>query len=106
MSIGESKQQKGATGFDNQKQLRKGKSQASILHLSGDKSTDNRAEASSEVSVQEMQAMLGGPFMHPMHDASADQQFAPPLAPQPDRASHEDPANRPVRPPRDPYPRL
>lgn len=67
--------------FTNQKQLRAGESQENIVHLSGDESTDNRVEISSEESVVDLQKMLGGPFMHPMHDASADQQFAPPVSP-------------------------
>lgn len=65
--------------FMNQKQLREGSGNQDVTHLSGDASTDDRVD--DEGPVQEahnalaMHRQLGGNFMHPMHDASIDDQF-------------------------------
>lgn len=70
-------EKKGYRDFDNQKQLRQSQEQENLTHLSGDESRDDRAEAANQISAMDVQTFLGGPFMHPMHDAAVDQQFAP-----------------------------
>lgn len=63
----------------NQKQLREGTDGQDVTGLSGDGPTDDRVD--DEGAVQEepnaltMHRQLGGLFMHPMHDASADPQL-------------------------------
>ncbi|MFZ5824005.1 MAG: hypothetical protein ACOY94_06725 [Bacillota bacterium] len=65
--------------FLNQKQLREGAGGQNVTNLSGDGATDDRV--SDEGPVQEphnalqLHRQLGGLFMHPMHDASADPQL-------------------------------
>lgn len=65
--------------YMNQKQLREGAGGQDVTGLSGDGPTDDRVD--DEGAVQEepnaltMHRQLGGLFMHPMHDASADQQL-------------------------------
>lgn len=68
-------ERQGQRGFTNQQQLRQGRSPGA--RLSGDAARDDRAEAANEASVADVQPFLGYPFMHPMHDASADQPLAP-----------------------------
>lgn len=70
-------ERQGYEDFANQKQLRAGQDQDAIVHLSGDASRDDRVEVANQVSVMDVQPFLGFPFMHPMHDASIDQQLAP-----------------------------
>lgn len=66
----------------NQKQLREGTGEQNVANLSGDGPTDDRID--DERSVQEphnaltLHSQLGGLFMHPMHDASADPQLEVP----------------------------
>ncbi|HWI62772.1 MAG TPA: hypothetical protein VNT75_13080 [Symbiobacteriaceae bacterium] len=63
----------------NQKQLREGADGQNVTNLSGDGAMDDRVD--DEGAVQEehnalqMHRQLGGAFMHPMHDASLDEQF-------------------------------
>jgi len=65
--------------YMNQKQLREGAGAQNVTKLSGDGATDDRVD--DEGSVQEphnalnMHRQLGGLFLHPMHDASADPQL-------------------------------
>lgn len=65
--------------YMNQKQLREGAHGQNVTPLSGDGPTDDRVD--DEGPVQEpanamtMHRQLGGIFMHPMHDASADPQL-------------------------------
>lgn len=63
--------------FTNQKQLRIGKDQEHISRLAGDKSADNRIDVDdSEANINFRKSMPAGtPFMHPMHDATADPQL-------------------------------
>ncbi len=70
-------ERKGHVDFNNQKQLRLGRNQEAVVHLSGDTSRDDRVEAANQASVIDAQPFLGFPFMHPMHDAAIDQQLAP-----------------------------
>lgn len=69
--------QKGSA-FDNQKQLRLGAdSTVEPQKLAGDQSTDNRIDINDAENNLEWRAETpaGGPFMHPMHDATADPQL-------------------------------
>lgn len=65
--------------YMNQKQLREGAGGQAVTGLSGDGPTDDRVD--DEGAVQEppnaltLHRQLGGLFMHPMHDASADPQL-------------------------------
>lgn len=65
--------------YVNQKQLREGAGGQNVTNLSGDGATDDRVD--DEGSVQEshnalnLHRQLGGQFLHPMHDASADPQL-------------------------------
>ena len=67
--------------YMNQKQLREGSGKQDVTNLSGDGATDDRVD--DEGAVQEehnalrVHRQLGGPFMHPMHSASLDEQFEP-----------------------------
>jgi len=64
--------------FTNQKQLRvAAEPNQSWSHLSGDESTDDRIdENDSEDNLPFRDSLpLGWPFMHPMHDATADEQL-------------------------------
>lgn len=65
--------------FMNQKQLREGSAGQDVTALSGDGPTDDRVDDHGPVqeahNALAMHRQLGGPFMHPMHDASIDQQF-------------------------------
>lgn len=62
--------------YENQKQLREGADNQNVTNLSGDGATDDRVD--DEGAVQEppnalsLHRQLGGLFMHPMHDVSAD----------------------------------
>jgi len=64
----------------NQKQLRLGADPGlEPQHLAGDASADNRIDINDAEDNLEWRAATpaGGPFMHPMHDATADPQLDP-----------------------------
>lgn len=67
--------------FMNQKQLREGADGQNVTPLSGDGPTDDRVDDEGPVAESPnaltMHRQLGGLFMHPMHDASADVQLEP-----------------------------
>lgn len=70
-------EQKGSA-FDNQKQLRLGADpEIQPQQLAGDHSTDNRIDVNDAENNLEWRETTpaGGPFMHPMHDATADPQL-------------------------------
>jgi|GEM_PF-554313 len=70
--------QQKASAFDNQKQLQLGADpDTQIEDLAGDESTDNRIDINDAEDNAEyrMTTPAGGPFMHPMHDATADPQL-------------------------------
>lgn len=66
--------------YMNQKQLREGANGQNVTGLSGDGPTDDRVDDEGPVqeahNALDMHRQLGGPFMHPMHDASLDEQFS------------------------------
>lgn len=66
--------------YMNQKQLRAGAHKQDVTNLSGDGPTDDRVDDEGPVQEEQnalnMHRQLGGIFMHPMHDASADSQFS------------------------------
>ncbi|HYF96242.1 MAG TPA: hypothetical protein VD969_28875 [Symbiobacteriaceae bacterium] len=63
----------------NQKQLREGARGQNVTNLSGDGAMDDRVDDEGPVQEEhnalQLHRQLGGPFMHPMHDASLDEQF-------------------------------
>lgn len=65
--------------YMNQKQLREGAGGQDVTGLSGDSPTDDRVDdegyAQEPHNAMTMHRQLGGIFMHPMHDASADPQL-------------------------------
>lgn len=65
----------------NQKQLRQSAGGQNVTPLSGESPTDDRVDDEGPVSERPnavtMHRQLGGIFMHPMHDASADAQLEP-----------------------------
>lgn len=67
--------------YMNQKQLREGSDKQEVTNLSGDGATDDRTDDEGPVQEEhnalQLHRQLGGAFMHPMHDASMDEQFEP-----------------------------
>jgi|GEM_PF-3510636 len=67
--------------FMNQKQLREGAHGQDVTNLSGDGAMDDRVDdegpAQEPHNAMQMHRQLGGPFMHPMHDAAIDEQLEP-----------------------------
>jgi hypothetical protein len=65
--------------YMNQKQLREGSGGQNVTNLSGDGAMDDRVDDEGPVQEEhnalQMHRQLGGLFMHPMHDASLDEQF-------------------------------
>jgi hypothetical protein len=65
--------------FMNQKQLRESSHKQNVTNLSGDGAMDDRVDDEGPVQEEhnalQIHRQLGGPFMHPMHDASLDEQF-------------------------------
>ncbi len=67
-----------ASAFNNQKQLRVFQDlETQVQHLSGDLSADNRIDVDDAEDNLKLRENMpaGGPFMHPMHDATADPQL-------------------------------
>jgi len=67
-----------AQAFTNQKQLRLGADpDVPVQQLAGDESADNRIDVNDAENgaAFRMSQPAGGPFMHPMHDATADPQL-------------------------------
>lgn len=74
------KPEKGSS-FVNQKQLRKGSQlKRDVWRLAGKQSIDNRIDVNETEDNLDFRMSMpaGGPFMHPMHDATADPQLDTP----------------------------
>ena len=88
------KLQQKASAFANQKQLRAGSDpNYPVEELAGDESTDNRIDINDAENNAEyrMTTPAGGPFMHPMHDDTADPQLD---HPQPENKTKKEQSRR------------